>query len=118
MNNAHLESVSLKEYFERILTEYKDSMADALSIRSRETERRLDNLNGEAERLKNIQATYLPRTEYSLQYDHLKDDIESLKLSRAELRGKASQTSVNVAYGISFISMILGLISMLREFLK
>jgi hypothetical protein len=118
MSNAHLESVTLKEYFERILAEYKKTIEDAEFIRSRELDRRLENLNGEAERLKNMQATYLPRTEYSLQYDHLKDDIEFLKLSRAELRGKASQTSVNIAYGISFISIILGLISMLREFLK
>lgn len=114
MSNAHLESVSLKEYFERILAEYKETMADALSIRSKETERRLDALNGEEERLRNMQTTYLPRTEYVLQHDRLKDDIESLKLSRAELQGKASQASVVIAYIISFLSIILGLIGLFK----
>ena len=51
----------------------------ALVIQSTETERRLNLLNGEAERLKSIQSTYLPREVFEANYKELSIKIELLQ---------------------------------------
>lgn len=68
------ESKHLKE-----IMDLKFQNADiALKLQAKETERRLDNLNGEAERLRNIQATYLPREVYEANQKELNSKLESL----------------------------------------
>lgn len=42
--------------------------------------------------------------------DELRDDIESLKLTRAELAGKASQGQLYVATAISLLALLTGII--------
>ena len=44
-------------------------------------------------------------------------EIESLRLSRAEMTGKASQQSVNVAYLISILSLLISLIAVVLRLL-
>jgi uncharacterized protein involved in exopolysaccharide biosynthesis len=53
--------------------------------------------------LKNI------RTSMSKDVDSLKESIESLKLSRATLEGKASQNSVIIAYLIGLVGIVIGI---------
>jgi hypothetical protein len=115
-DQRHLESVSLKEYFERILAENKQSMADALAIRTSETDRRLEFLNGEAGRLKEMQTTYLLRKEYEIYHEQLVKDVRTLENFKLIMDTKASQSSVNWAYAIAIISIILTLIALIHEF--
>jgi hypothetical protein len=72
------------------LTQSKFEMQEqALFLQTKETERRLDGLNGEAGRLQAIQATYLPREVYSA--NQLRVDIKFDDISK----------QINIAHGIS-----------------
>jgi hypothetical protein len=50
----------------------------ALALATKETERRLSDLNHEAERLKSMQITYLPRESFELAHNLLVSRIDSL----------------------------------------
>jgi hypothetical protein len=112
---SHLESVSLREYFERILAEYKQSSADALSIRTSETERRLDLLNNHAERVNTIMDKCILRTEYVVYHEQLKEKVNNLEKFRIVMDTKASQSSVYWAYAFSMITTIIAVIALAHE---
>ena len=57
-------SVSLREYIERIIAEHERSTQQALALAAKEYERRLEVLNGEAERLKQMQSSYVSQDAY------------------------------------------------------
>ncbi len=61
------------------LQEQLQGAKDALALQAREYERRLDILNNEADRLRDIQATYLPRELYEAGHRELTTKIESLQ---------------------------------------
>ena len=115
---SQLESISLKEYFERILAEYKQAMADALFIRTAETERRLDILNNHAERVDTVLERCLPRTEWDIHHVVLKDKVIELEKFKIVMDTKASQSSVNWAFALSAITLIMSLIAIVHEFTK
>ena len=50
----------------------------AITLQSKETERRLGLLNGEADRLKRMQATYLPREVYESNHQLLENKIDTI----------------------------------------
>ena len=52
----------------------------ALKIQAQEYERRLEALNGEAERLRQMQTTYLPRELYSIEHKELVKKIDNLQM--------------------------------------
>jgi hypothetical protein len=54
------------------------SAHDALRLQALEYSRRLDALNGEAERLREMQETYLPRESYEYAHRELNAKIEAL----------------------------------------
>ena len=58
------------------LEEQLNGAKEALKIQAAEYERRLDILNGEAERLRQMQATYLPREVYDTQHESLEQRLE------------------------------------------
>lgn len=60
----------------------------ALKLQSREYERRLEALNGEAERLRKMQSTYVPREVYEAKYDELVANIEKNRTQLATMTGK------------------------------
>ena len=76
-------------------------------------EKRLDSMNEFREALKDQNSRFITRTEFDL----MLKDIQDLKESRAELSGKASQQSVNVAYVISVAGIILSAIGVIHGFL-
>jgi len=83
---------------------------------------RLAAMNEFRDSLNDQGATFITRPEYSVQHsnleDHLKrvdDDIRTLRESRAELQGKASQSQVNVALLIGVIGIILSLVGLLLQ---
>ena len=51
----------------------------ALELQAKEYERRLDALNKEAERLREIQACYLPRDTCEVQYKNISDKIDYMQ---------------------------------------
>jgi len=60
----------------------------ALVLQTEEIHRRLNELNGEAERLRQMQATYMPRETYEVQRKDLEQKIEALLQFRANLEGR------------------------------
>jgi hypothetical protein len=60
----------------------------------------------------------MPRGEYDSKHEKIVADIESLKISRAEVEGKASQKSVNLAFLIAVTSLLLGIIVFFVDILK
>jgi hypothetical protein len=109
-NFTKKDGISLQEYFEAVLAE-RDK---ALGISQAELSRRLDLLNGEAERLRNIQATYLPREVADARNDSIMKIIIELQKYQATMEGKASQTSLIIVWVFSIASLIIGVIGLFR----
>ena len=63
----------------------RDSVRNALDLNSKEISRRLDILNGEADRLRIMQATYVPREIYEAS---IKDVRQALELSSRDISSK------------------------------
>jgi len=67
---------------------YRRTSDRALLVADAEFHRRLDELNGEAERLKNMQATYLPREIYERNRETVEARMGSIERFNANLTGK------------------------------
>ena len=102
--------IALREYVDKLF-ELKDQ---ALNLSSAELSRRLDILNGEAGRLRTMQETYLPREVADSRFEQLLGEVSDLKLYKARMEGMASQTSVIIAYVISTIGILLGIIGLFK----
>lgn len=70
---------------------------DALELQATEYERRLSALNHEAEQLRRMQATYLPREVYEAEARELRTRAETLKLGATELAAQQFATAARVA---------------------
>lgn len=139
--------VSLKEYFDLKISDLKElflkdskEKETALKIQSIETERRLDALNGEAERITRILALSVPREVFEafqkeisgaltqMKLDNTtfvtkenlsnvlktpSDEIKILTSSRDFSAGKASQTSVLISYFISILGIVIAILGFL-----
>jgi len=103
-------TVELKE----LLTQRMDLVQKATDISIEETHRRLEILNGEAERLRLMQSTYLPREVYQQNYTELSKAIQELEKKVAMNQGRdqtiAIFVSVSVSTIISLTSILLPLL--------
>ena len=108
------------DHLETVIDVKLKAIREASSLRNVEIDRRLGLLNGEAERLRVMQATYLPRELYAQQHNELKDKIEFIttianeyRTFKAVMESKASQASVWISYGISIIGIMIGILSII-----
>jgi|ERR1044071_5142591 hypothetical protein len=81
----------------------QESYETALKLQAKEYDRRLEALNHEAEQLKKMQATYLPREVGENKIGRLEEDVTVLKLWKSNLMGRLA-----IAGGI--IVLVAGLI--------
>ncbi len=81
--------------------------AKALKLQAAENLRRLDLLNGEAERLRQIQATYLPREVYDVSAREMHKKINELREREAHTQGRNSVIAAVVAFAISLMFLLL-----------
>ena len=109
-----LKIADLEKYF----TEMIISRDKALLVALATMEKRLDGMNHLKAQLDDREKTYIPRLQYEVEHKVLSDRVDELRLSRALLEGKASQFSVNIAMFISFVSMMIGVISIILKFVK
>jgi len=91
----------------------KESIRRALDISSAEYARRLDFLNGEAERLREMQMTYILRETYDMSHRQLEDkldtirkELDRLRLVEANMRGQVVAYSAAIALAMSIITFI------------
>jgi len=104
-------SVSLKEYFERVLSEQKDAQSKALSISTAELHRRLDILNGADDERRDLIARCLTRDEYGIRHEQLIREINDLKLAKAHQEGATDRSNIiaSIALAGVFIDILLRL---------
>ena len=116
------DEITLREYFDMRIdsvishNESKYSQLDkALGIALDSLNKRLEGMNEFRESLKDQSAKFVTRIEYEAEAGRLKEDIRVLRESKAKLEGKADMSSVYIAYVISAIGIIIGL---LKFFIK
>jgi len=124
------DEITLKEHFEsRVESIIKDlealeklidmrlkSVTQSIDLASKVMDSRLEHMNGAFQIIKlqaNEAFTKLAHEEYA---KALASDIRDLRESRAELKGKASQSSVNLAYFIAVIGMLISFTTMIFTF--
>jgi len=81
----------------KLSDERREADRDALKLQAAEYERRLAALNHEADQLRRMQATYLPREVYEAEARELRSRAEALKLTAAEHTGAAQSLGTRVA---------------------
>jgi len=60
----------------------------AMEVQTKELARRLDFLNGEADRLRQMQATYVPREVYEDRHADITKSVRNLEMFQSNLLGK------------------------------
>ena len=117
-------------------------MKDAVTVAHINMEKRLDGMNEFRDSLRDQNMSFVRKEEYDSGHRRLLDDmkkvelnfvsqdkfdaiigrssedIKSLELTRAELVGKASQSSVLWAAGIAVLSIVISLIGLINNFMK
>lgn len=73
-------------------------------------EKRLEGMNEFRDTLRDQASRFVTRDELGLQLKAILTEVESLKLSRAEMQAKASQGSVYLAILISLCGLALGVL--------
>ncbi len=84
-----------------------DAAGKALKLQAAENMRRLDLLNGEAERLQRMQSTYLPREVYDVSAREIHRKIAELREREAHTQGRGSVIAGVVAFAISLLFLLL-----------
>jgi len=99
------------------------SIRESVKVAKESMDMRLDSMNEIRGQLKDQANTFLPRVEYIGQHQaleqrftHTDEDIRGLRESRATLEGKASQSSVMVAYIIAIVGIALSIIGLFVQF--
>lgn len=122
-NFKNSEAISLRDYFDdkidaltKCFTVKFDAMESARNLAKEAVDAKLLLMNELRGALNDQSNRMLTRAEYQLQYDRLIEDIRMLRESRAELQGKASQSSVNLAYLLGVGGLIFSLVNILHSF--
>ena len=102
--------VSWKEYVDVRLKELEKGNI----LTKSEMDRRLEGMNEFRRQLDKQANTFITRIEH----DSVCDRIKSLELSRAELSGKASQSSVITTTIIASLGILIGVIGLVLAILK
>jgi hypothetical protein len=107
------EKVSLVKYFDMRIENIEQNTKIALAS----ADKRLDGMNEFRDTLKDQANTFATRKEVDLQVSKMEEDIKMLTASKNILEGKASQSSVIIAYIISAISIIIAVASLVLNLL-
>lgn len=91
------------------------SLDKALEIALASLNKRLEGMNEFRNTLKDQTNTFVTKTEYEASHQRVLDDVKILREAKATSEGKASQTSVLVAYILTAVGI---LISVLMKFIK
>ena len=99
------DGVSLRDYFEARLV----AIEKAVEVADAANNKRLDGMNEFREALRDQNVRFTTCVEFAA----LRDQVQEMKETAAEVRGKASQTSVFIAYGIALLSIVISLIGLI-----
>lgn len=102
--------VSLKEHIEVRLCAIEHATATAAAA----MEKRLDGMNEFRDTLKDQAGRFTTRDEVSLQLAPIRDSLNDLRTFKDQMEGKASASSVHIAWVLSIIGLILGAIGLFK----
>ena len=133
--------ITLREYFETKMNHLGEELSfkiaalkESTTIAKIANDERLERMNEFRDTLKDQAGTFVTmnevklnmqkidsqlvniRNEYCLRFDKVETDLRSLRESRAELRGKADQSQVNISLLIGVIGIIFGIIGIIKGF--
>ena len=123
---------SLKEYFEMRFDNMENaldarfmSQEKAISVATQASDRRLEGMNEFRDSLKDQATTFATKSELcklediiTIKLDNINKSIQKIEISDATLAGKASQAQVNIAYLISAVGIIIGILNALSKYIK
>ena len=107
------ETVSLKQYLRDYVDIRLAALEKATELARANMDMRLNGMNEIREAMRDQASHFVTAVEHRAvcdRLDRLEQKIRDLELSRAELSGKASQTSVMIAYAISLLGLLVGVI--------
>jgi len=108
--------ITLREYIEKVIELKFKAYDDALSLQAREYTRRLEALNGEAQKLTTMQASYVGREVYDAKIKELDTLTNELKISKEVLAAKAGVPMVIISWVASVIGIVLSIIALADRF--
>lgn len=97
---------SKTKYLEKLFDQKVSSLDRATKLSRKTMESKFAGTNEWREQSKDRETQWVPRVEHDL----VKHDVDEIKQEQAELRGKASQKSVNFLYVLSILSLASSLI--------
>jgi len=106
--------LSLKEYFERRLTDMEKAVTKAEAAH----ERRLEGMNEFRNQLKDQQQTFVDKSYYNSQHAILEEKIRDVKLYIDKLDARKEGGNIVWAYVVSGISLFLALLSFALTLIK
>ena len=77
-----------------------------------------DTISVTKELITEMKSLFVPRAEYEAKHEKTCQDIQDLREFRVKLDAKASVSAVNIGYILSIAGILLGLVSLIREFIK
>jgi len=77
--------------------------------------KRLEGMNEFRDQLKDQASRFITRDEFGIITNRLIEDIRELREGKARLEGKADQSSVNKAFTLSIIGLVVALVSLLTR---
>lgn len=107
---TYSDGVTLKEYIEARLTAMErasDLAREALNVR-------LESMNEFRNAMQDQAGEFVTCKEMDLQIEKLHIQIDELMKFRHIAEGKASQSAVNIAYLISVIGIIIGIVNLIK----
>lgn len=117
------EAVSLRDFLERRLTDlqaqiklWADGHERVHALAERVLDNRLEKLNELRQVVSDSQATFVTKDEFVGAHERVVEDIRSLRESRAEIAGKASQSSVMWGYAFSAIATAISVLALFLRF--
>lgn len=105
--------VSIEKYVDTLIAEVKESVKTAYAS----MEKRLESMNEFRDTLKDQASRFITRSEMESKIDSLSTQVNDLRLSKATLDGKASQQAVTLSLIISFVGILIGIVSIIVRFL-
>lgn len=94
-----------------------DSIEKATKLAADTMDKRLDGMNEFRDTLRDQASKFSTRAEIDLFKAGVEDDIRILRESKANLEGKASQNSVNLALAFSICGLLIGIFGIIMKFL-
>lgn len=110
MNDAITSLITKVAVLEERQKKDVEAAFQALHLQFEEYQRRLNILNGEAERLREMQATYLPREVWDNNLLIVRKELDELKAYRDKASGRQTVISGVIAAVVSFAFLLLNFV--------